>query len=116
MTGRLSKFGQSGESSTAFEGIVRKDVSLTFDTIHPFCNIGARRNRYIGVDILQIEPIGLVFRPLTPTKKAGLDYLFRERPGKNCSFPESSTRSLERALARRDITVPAGHSNMAAIS
>jgi hypothetical protein len=24
------------ESSIAFEGIVRKDVSLTFDTIHPF--------------------------------------------------------------------------------
>ena len=32
------------------------------------------------------------------------------------SFNESNTRSLKRALARRDITVPAGQSKMAAIS
>src|SRR5258708_29628038 len=35
---------------------------------------------------------------------------------KDCSFNESINRSSERALARRDITVPAGQSNMAAIS
>ena len=46
-------------------------------------------------------------------------YLFgfhRSFPRKDCSFAESNARSLTRALARRDITVPTGQSNMAAIS
>jgi hypothetical protein len=39
------------ESSQALEGIVWKDVSLTFDTIHPSERHRAKRNRYIRVNI-----------------------------------------------------------------
>jgi len=85
---------------------------------------GAFHDLYLTGTSLQVACISsllLAAVALSPHDRAAIkvramDYLSGERPGKNCSFPASSTRSLERALARRDITVPAGHSNMAAIS
>jgi hypothetical protein len=65
------------------------------------------------------ETTGTLGKGIALAHYVSCEYLFafqRSVPWKDCSFAESNRRSLERALNKRDITVPAGQSNMAAIS